>query len=97
MIHNKLIVEHYPISVDFTNRIRSGQAPSNSSVVVLDSEGVNVTSDIITNSSVGISGNKIVLGLKANGGTVGRTYTIYVRLTTTDDLVEQVITLNIIG
>src|SRR3972149_1745198 len=89
--HSKYLEEEYPVGVNFTNRLRTGQSVQSVTVTAEDVNGGNVSSSILGSTSV-VSPIVTVL-LKQNGGSRGQLYYVRIVALTQADRLELLIAL----
>lgn len=92
-IFTKQPSEIYPISVDYSDVLDTGETISSESVTATDSAGTDVTATLI--DSTEISGSTIKAVIKA--GTTGNKYKLTFKATTSDsNLYEDDITMRVV-
>lgn len=89
----KYLAEGYPLAVDFTKRLRTGQNVTGGTVTAEDITGVDVSAGML--GTVGYVDPKVVVVLKANFGIVGQLYYLRFVATTAEDSLEQIVELEI--
>ena len=89
--------EKYPLSWNFTKRLRTGQELDTAEVKVEDYRGIDVTSEIVDTGSIAVDHPRIFVTFRANRGTRGRSYLVRVIgiTTTAADRVEQTMELEV--
>lgn len=91
----KYLEEEYPITVDFTKRLRAGQLVASAEVTAVDTSGDDATAAILKTATIEVASPRVGVYLAKYGGVKGQFYYVKVIAITQSDRVEQIVELEI--